>query len=83
MYLTTGQDSYRDLALECASWLDCQNHANALLYSPRAWLLFRRAERPQLVNADTGAESAIEAGFLELTRRPLRSDLPLSLLVAE
>jgi len=71
LYLATGRERYRDLALVCASWLDGANAAGAAVYDPGTG----RCSDGIMVGVasqNCGAESTIEAGFVELARRTLR-----------
>jgi hypothetical protein len=67
LYRLTHAPSYRDLALACAAWLDGNNPAGLPLYDAGTGRCADgvTAGRP---SPHCGAESAIEAGFMELTR---------------
>ena len=67
---TTGQSHYRDLALDCAAWLDGNNLAGAALYDAHRGRC-SDGITAGAVSLNCGAESAIEAGFIELMRRDL------------
>jgi hypothetical protein len=68
LYRLTRAPSYRDLALACAAWLDGNNPAGVALYDAGTGRCADgvAAGRPA---SHCGAESAIEAGFMELARR--------------
>ena len=68
LYRITLEPSYRDLALACAAWLDGNNSAGVALYDAGTGRCADgvTAGRP---SPHCGAESAIEAGFMELARR--------------
>jgi hypothetical protein len=68
LYRLTHAPSYRDLALACAAWLDGNNPAGLALYDAGTGRCADgvTAGRP---SPHCGAESAIEAGFMELVRR--------------
>jgi hypothetical protein len=73
MWRATGDGTYRALALEGVEWLYGANDAHIRLYDPRTGRC-----RDGLSGADAtvpsdncGAESSIEAGFMELARRRL------------
>ena len=70
LYGVSRQAGYRDLALECAAWLDGHNPAGWALYDPRTG---RCADgiTAGTVSPHCGAESAIEAGFITLARQRL------------
>ena len=70
LYGVSRQASYRDLALECAAWLDGRNPAGRALYDPHTG---RCADgiTAGTVSPHCGAESAIEAGFITLARQRL------------
>jgi hypothetical protein len=67
LYRLTHAPSYRDLALACADWLDGNNPAGVALYDAGTG---RCADGVTADKASPhcGAESAIEAGFMELVR---------------
>jgi hypothetical protein len=71
LYGMSRQASYRDLALECAAWLDGRNPAGRALYDPHAG---RCADgiTAGTVSPHCGAESAIEAGFITVARQRLQ-----------
>jgi hypothetical protein len=71
LYHVSGRAADRELALECTDWLAGHNAARTVLYAPQTGccsdgLVGGRASR------HCGAESAIEAGFMELARRRLQ-----------
>ena len=71
LYLATGRERYHDLALACASWLDGANAAGEAVYDPETG----RCSDGIMVGVasqNCGAESTIEAGFVELARRRSR-----------
>jgi hypothetical protein len=70
LYGMSGQASYRDLALECAAWLDGHNPAGRALYDLHTG---RCADgiTAGTVSPHCGAESAIEAGFITVARQRL------------
>jgi hypothetical protein len=72
LYQVTHHERYRELALECAAWLDGRNPAGAPTYDPRTGRCSDGITHGQ-VSLNCGAESAIEAGFVELMRRRARS----------
>jgi hypothetical protein len=70
LYLATRSQRYRGLALACGEWMYGRNPDGVVLYDPRSGccqdgIVDGRA------STDCGAESAIEAGFMELARRRL------------
>lgn len=72
LYAATGQDRYRDLALSCLDWLYGANPAGQSLYDPRTGRCGDGVTAAG-VSANCGAESSIEAGFMELSRRRLQN----------
>jgi hypothetical protein len=73
LYDITGEERYRALALEAAAWLYGRNDAHKALYDPTSGrcsdgLDGPGADRP---SPNFGAESSIEAGFMEVERRRL------------
>ena len=68
LYLVTGQARYRDLALACCAWLDGNNPAGAPVYDPQTGRCHDNINIEGEIAPTTGAESAIEAGFLQLVR---------------
>lgn len=68
LYLTTGEGRYRDLALACCAWLDGNNPAGAPVYDPETGRCHDNINLAGEIAPTTGAESAIEAGFLQLVR---------------
>jgi hypothetical protein len=70
LYSLTLTPFYRELALACAAWLDGNNPAGVALYDAGTG---RCADGVTAGGASShcGAESAIEAGFIELARRRL------------
>ena len=71
LYRATRKPAYRDLALECASWLDGRNAAGEAVYDPRTGRCLDGITN-RIASLNCGAESAIEAGFIELARQSLR-----------
>src|SRR5579883_1210420 len=73
LYRVTHRGAYRDLALRCAAWLDGANLCGRPLYDARSGRcgdgIAQGAASP-----NCGAESAIEAGFIEMARRRLLAD---------
>jgi hypothetical protein len=57
--------------LQCAAWLDGNNPAGKPVYDPRTGRCSDGVTHGQ-ASLNCGAESAIEAGFVELMRRQLR-----------
>jgi len=72
LYTATGQERYRALALSCADWLYGANPARQALYDPRTGRCGDGVTAAG-VSPNCGAESSIEAGFMELARRRLQS----------
>lgn len=81
LYRATRKPAYRDLALRGAGWLYGDNPSGAALYDPRTGCCSDGlcGDEPSL---NCGAESAIEAGFVELTRRSLEPARPLPAFTA-
>lgn len=82
LYLGTGQERYRELALQCCAWLDGNNPAGVPVYDPETGRCHDNINLQGEVAPTTGAESAIEAGLLQFvrcrlegTRAGLESDL--------
>jgi len=71
LYLATGRERYRDLALACASWLDGANAAGEAVYDPETGRC-SDGITAGVASRNCGAESTIEAGFVELARRRSR-----------
>jgi len=71
LYLATGQRRCRDLALACVEWLYGANPAGEALYDPRTGRCGDGVSECG-VSVNCGAESTIEAGFMELARRRLQ-----------
>ncbi len=71
LYTVTHQERYRELALQCAGWLDGNNPAGKPVYDPRTGRCSDGVTHGE-ASLNCGAESAIEAGFVELMRRQLR-----------
>jgi hypothetical protein len=71
LYRVSGRSADRDLALACADWLAGHNAARTVLYDPQTGCCSDGlvGGRP---SPHCGAESAIEAGFIELARRRLQ-----------
>lgn len=70
LYGATGRDRYRELALDCAAWLDGANAAGTAVYDPDTGRCSDGITSGR-ASINCGAESSIEAGFTELTRRRL------------
>jgi hypothetical protein len=68
LYYATQNPHYRDLALQCAAWLDGNNPAGVPVYDPRTGRCNDKVHLSGEVDVKVGAESAIEAGFLHLVR---------------
>jgi len=68
LYNATGNARYRDLALTCCAWLDGNNPACAPMYDPETGRCFDKITLNGAIATGSGAESAIEAGFLHLVR---------------
>jgi len=73
LYRVTPEPRLRELALECASWLDGHNLAGTAMYDARTGCCSDGITGGQ-ASRNCGAESAIEAGCIELARRRLRSN---------
>lgn len=73
LYDVTGDDHYRTLALDGAEWLYGRNTARAVLYDAETGSCLDGLSGPEgdQPSPNRGAESAIEAGFMELVRRRL------------
>ncbi len=71
LYHATGVGHYRALALRCIAWLDGANAAGRALYHRETG---RCADgvAGRRISTHCGAESAIEAGFMELARWDLQ-----------
>jgi len=72
LYAAIGQERYRALALSCVDWLYGANPARQALYDPRTGRCGDGVTSVG-VSENCGAESSIEAGFMELARRRLQS----------
>ncbi len=70
LYGVTHKVAYRNLALECAAWLRGKNPSGRTLYDARTGRCFDGVHGT-VASPHCGAESAIEAGFIELARRRL------------
>ncbi len=73
LYHAVGQERYRELALACLDWLHEDNPVGASLYNPRNGRCADGVSEEE-ISPNCGAESAIEAGFMELARRRLLKD---------
>ncbi|HVA89195.1 MAG TPA: hypothetical protein VNL71_05085 [Chloroflexota bacterium] len=73
LYHATGQELYRELALACFDWLHEDNPVGCSLYNPRNGRCADGVSEEE-ISPNCGAESAIEAGFMELARRRLMKD---------
>lgn len=71
LYLATENPRYRELALECCAWLDGNNTARAPMYNPETGRCYDKIGFDGEIATGTGAESAIEAGYLHLVRTRL------------
>lgn len=71
LYQITSKSEHRNLALECIAWLDGRNAANYTVYSARTGCC-SDGITDGVASLNCGAESAIEAGFIENLRRRLR-----------
>jgi hypothetical protein len=65
---TTQDRHYRDLALQCVDWLYGNNPAGKPVYDPNTGRCHDNINLQGEIAPTTGAESAIEAGFLQLVR---------------
>ncbi len=70
LYRATGRRRYRDLALDCAAWLDGANPSGAAVYDAATGRC-SDGVTDGVASLNCGAESTIEAGFVELARRRL------------
>jgi hypothetical protein len=70
LYRATGQEHYRDLALQTYGWFTGKNDAGAVMYDPQTGRCLDGINDGH-ASSNCGAESAIEAGFAELERRSL------------
>jgi hypothetical protein len=70
LHRATGAPRYRTLALHAADWLAGANDAHAPLYDPETGRCLDGLH-DGAPSRNVGAESAIEAGFVELERRSL------------
>jgi hypothetical protein len=68
LYDATGNARYCELALACCAWLDGNNPARAPMYNPETGRCFDKIGLDGEIATGTGAESAIEAGYLHLVR---------------
>lgn len=66
LYNVTQKEQYRDLALQCVEWLYGNNPAHAPVYDPHTGRCHDNINLKGEIAPTTGAESAIEAGFLQL-----------------
>jgi len=73
LYRATGQERYRELALACDDWVRADNPVGRSLYNPRNGRCADGVSEDE-ISPNCGAESAIEAGFMELARRRLAKD---------
>jgi hypothetical protein len=74
LYRVSGRSADRALALECADWLAGHNAAHTVLYDPETGCCSDGIADGR-ASSNCGAESAIEAGFMELARRRLQEDV--------
>ncbi len=70
LFYATHKQRYRTLALACADWLYGHNPSGTALYDPRTGSCSDGITDGR-ASVHCGAESAIEAGFIELARRRL------------
>lgn len=70
LYRATEQQRFRDLALEAAAWLYGRNDAGVIMYDPRTGRC-RDGIMKAVASDNYGAESSIEAGFIQLARASL------------
>lgn len=70
LYRATGRPRHRALALDCAAWLDGDNPSGAAVYDPATGRCSDGVTHG-VASLNCGAESTIEAGFVELARRRL------------
>ena len=68
LYCITREPRLRDLALQCASWLDGNNPAGVAVYDARTGCCSDGITDGK-ASLNCGAESSIEAGMVELMRR--------------
>ncbi len=73
LYRATGQERYYQLALACVDWVHADNPVGRSLYNPRNGRCADGVSEDE-ISPNCGAESAIEAGFMELARRRLAKD---------
>ena len=73
MHRLTGDDQYRSLARDSIAWLYGRNDARARLYDVETGRCADGLDGPDatIPSHNYGAESSIEAGFMELERRDL------------
>jgi hypothetical protein len=71
LYHATENPHYRELALQCCAWLDGNNPAGAPVYDPETGRCHDNINLAGQIAPTTGAESAIEAGNLQLVRARL------------
>jgi hypothetical protein len=71
LYRVSSRSADRDLALACADWLAGHNAAGTVLYDPETGCCSDGIAGGR-ASSNCGAESAIEAGFVELARRRLQ-----------
>lgn len=70
LYRTTQREDYREKALACVAWLDGDNAAGRAVYNSRTGRCYDGITKG-VMSLNCGAESAIEAGFMDLSRRRL------------
>jgi hypothetical protein len=68
LFHATENPRYRELALQCCAWLDGNNPAGAAVYDPETGRCHDNVNLQGEIAPTTGAESAIEAGLLQLVR---------------
>jgi hypothetical protein len=68
LYNVTQKERYRELALQCCEWLYGNNPAHQPVYDPHTGRCHDNINLQGEIAPTTGAESAAEAGFLQLLR---------------
>ncbi|HWE60917.1 MAG TPA: hypothetical protein VHB98_04330 [Chloroflexota bacterium] len=83
LHHATNKEQYRALALACAGWLYGANPSGEALYDPHTGCCADGlSDDKRSLNVNCGAESTIEAGFMELARRRLAAEHAPRALVA-
>jgi hypothetical protein len=75
LYKAMHAPRHRDQALACAAWLYGQNPSGTAIYDPHTGCCADGID-DGVPSSNCGAESAIEAGFVELARRRLLTHTP-------